>query len=193
METAITAVIGARLRQMRLIRGQSLREQARLIGMSPSTLSELERGVAGISLQRLQTVANELGVSVSELLASDRDRGDAQLRPLEIISQTEQNKAAIERGKGVHYALLGESGSHTLQPYRIVFNAGSGYSDDPIGHPGEEFTLVLYGEVILHLGKEKHVLTQGTVARFSSEIPHAFSNASTQNVAAIVGAGTPPW
>src|ERR1700743_3750880 len=74
METAITAVIGARLRQMRMIRGQSLREQARIIGVSPSTLSELERGVAGISLQRLQTVANELGISVSELLASEHDR-----------------------------------------------------------------------------------------------------------------------
>ena len=193
METAITAVIGARLRQMRMIRGQSLREQARIIGVSPSTLSELERGVAGISLQRLQTVANELGISVSELLASEHDRGDAPLRPLEIIGPIEQNAGGIERGKGVHYSLLGESGGHSLQPYRIVFDAGSGYADDPIGHPGEEFTLVLFGEVILHLGDEQHVLTQGTAARFASEIPHAFSNASAQNVAAIVGAGTPPW
>lgn len=193
METVLIQEVGARLRQMRKVRGVSLREQARLIGMSPSTLSELERGIAGISLQRLQTVANELGISVSELLASESGPVDEPRRPLELFSPDQQSQAAIERGKGVHYSLLGETGGHSLQPYRIEFNAGSGYAGDPIGHPGEEFTLVLFGDVILHLGDEQHVLTQGSAARFNSDVPHAFSNASTRNVAALIGAATPPW
>jgi transcriptional regulator with XRE-family HTH domain len=193
METALLREIGARLRQLRKIRGVSLREQARLIGMSPSTLSELERGIAAISLQRLQTVANELGVSVSELLTTDDDRGGDSVPSLERFTDL-RNHATIERGKGVHYALLGErGGGHTLQPYRIVFDAGRGYADDPIGHAGEEFTLVLFGDVILHLGDDEHVLDEGTAVRFNCAIPHAFSNASTRNVAAIVGAATPPW
>jgi transcriptional regulator with XRE-family HTH domain len=191
MKSDITSVLGDRLRQMRKIHGQSLRDQAKLIGVSPSTLSELERGIAGISLQRLQLVAGALGVSVSDLL--DGDRSHAPRRPLEIIRGGDQDEVIFERGRGVHYSLLGESGMHSLQPFRITFDAGAGYADDPISHPGEEFAYVIFGEVVLHLADAEHRLSQGSVARFSSEVPHAFSNGSQDNIAAIIGAATPPW
>ncbi len=101
--------------------------------------------------------------------------------------------STIHRGPGVHYALIGSTGEHTLQPYQITFDAGAGYVTDPIRHPGEEFVYVLFGQVYLHLGDDQHLLTPNTFARFDSGIPHAFSNASTTNIAALIGAGTPPW
>jgi transcriptional regulator with XRE-family HTH domain len=192
MEPDITLGIGVRLREMRKMRGQSLREQARLIGMSPSTLSELERGIAGVSLQKLQSVVGNLGISLAELLSTKvEDRSVS--RPLEILSPAEVARGSIERGKGVHYTLIGSNGDHKLQPYLITFDAGCGYADDPITHPGEEFVYVLFGEIVLHLGDKQYHLVQGTTARFNSDTPHAFSNASHNTVAGVIGAGTPPW
>lgn len=192
MDSDVTPRVGQRLREMRKMRGLSLREQARLLRVSPSTLSELERGISGISLQRLQSVATSLGVGIADLLAHDTE-STAGTRPLEIVEPADITASTIHRGPGVHYALIGASGEHALQPYQITFNAGAGYVTDPIRHPGEEFVYVLFGEVHLHLGGEQQLVTQGSFARFDSGIPHAFSNASTTNVAALIGAGTPPW
>ena len=191
-DSDVTPKVGQRLRDMRKMRGISVREQARLLGVSPSTLSELERGISGISLQRLQSVAASLGVSIADLLAHE-PASTADARPLEIVTPGDITTSTIHRGPGVHYALIGASGEHTLQPYQITFDAGAGYATDPIRHPGEEFVYVLFGEVRLHLGQERHVLTAGSFARFDSGIPHAFANASTTNIAALIGAGTPPW
>jgi transcriptional regulator with XRE-family HTH domain len=191
-DTDVTPKVGQRLRDMRKIRGVSVREQARLLGVSPSTLSELERGISGISLQRLQSVATSLGIGIADLLA-DESASPEDARPLEIVTPGDITASTIHRGPGVHYALIGSSGDHTLQPYQITFDAGAGYLTDPIRHPGEEFVYVLFGEVNLHLGQQRHLLTAGTFARFDSAIPHAFANASTTNVAALIGAGTPPW
>lgn len=190
-DTPGTAV-GVRLRQLRQARGQSLREQAREIGVSASSLSELERGVSGISLGRLQVVATHLGVSVAELLDPDHDR-PRTTEPLEIIAPEDLEHGSIARGRGVHYALLGDSRGHTLQPYRITFGPGAGYAGDPIRHPGEEFTYVVFGGVVLHLGDDEHLLTDGMAVRFDSNLPHAFTNANAHSVAVIIGAGTPPW
>jgi len=192
VDTDLTPTIGKRLREMRKMRGLTVREQAALLQVSPSTLSELERGIAGISLQRLQSVAHSLGVSVSDLLTTE-EPSSTGTRPLEIVRPAELGAASIRRGHGVHYTLVGAHGDHTLQPYRIMFDAGSGYADDPIAHPGEEFVYVLFGEVLLHLGDEQHLLATGCCVRFDSGVPHAFSNASSSDVAGLIGAGTPPW
>jgi transcriptional regulator with XRE-family HTH domain len=192
LDTDLTPTIGKRLREMRKMRGLTVREQASLLQVSPSTLSELERGIAGISLQRLQSVAHSLGVSVSDLLTHDESPTN-EARPLEISQPADLGATSIRRGRGVHYTLVGSHGEHTLQPYRIMFDAGAGYADDPIAHPGEEFVYVLFGDVHLHLGDQQHLLTTGSCARFDSGVPHAFSNASHSNVAGLIGAGTPPW
>lgn len=196
VDTDLTWQVGQRLREMRKMRGRTVREQARLLRLSPSTLSELERGIAGISLQRLHSVAHSLGVSIADLLTTDAS--PAESRPLEIITPGDIGAATVQRSAGVHYALIGSStpklgsGEHTLQPYRATFDAGA-LPPDPIRHPGEEFVYVLIGDVHLHLGDDQHLLTAGTFARFDSDIAHAFSNGSAINVASIIGAGTPRW
>ena len=192
MEADVTTALGARLREMRRMRGLSLRDQARALELSPSTLSELERGIAGVSLQRLQFIAQSLGVSLSHLVSGEEEVG-VPARTLEILTAEHVGEGSIRRGRGVHYTLIGAAGAHSLQPYRITFDAGAGYADDPIKHPGEEFVHVTTGSVYLHLANKRHQLLSGAFARFDSGTPHAFANASDTDVAVIVGAGTPPW
>jgi len=191
VDTELTPQIGERLRAMRKLRGRTVREQAALLKLSPSTLSELERGIAGISLQRLQSVAQSLGVSIADLLAHD-DASSAEGCPLEIITPAGVGSATIHPSHGLNYALVGSGGEHKLQPYRATFDAGA-LAPEPIRHPGEEFFFVVFGDVHLHLGDDQYLVTAGSFARFDSGIPHAFSNASQATVAGIVGGGTPAW
>jgi DNA-binding XRE family transcriptional regulator len=61
--------LGARLREVRLRSGMSLREVARQLGVSPSFVSQLENGKSQPSVATLYSMAQLLRVSIDELFA----------------------------------------------------------------------------------------------------------------------------
>ena len=61
--------LGARLREVRLRSGLSLREVARQLGVSPSFVSQLENGKSQPSVATLYSLAQLLRVSIDELFA----------------------------------------------------------------------------------------------------------------------------
>jgi transcriptional regulator with XRE-family HTH domain len=194
MDESLRKNLGQRLRHLREETGLGLREQAREIGISASSLSALENNTGGVSLQRLQQVANHFGLHITDLLAADED-GNGNGRPAkpEVIRSWGATVAGVERGEGVLYQLLGHGHNHQIQPYLISFQPGASYRNDPIAHAGEEFAFVVIGEVELLLGRESYILSQGDAIRFRTEAPHAFRNASNLGVAVLIGAAAPPW
>ena len=186
------AIVGERIRRLRTQSGQTLRQQARDIGISASSLSDIENSRGGISLRRLQRVADHFGLRLTDLLA-EPDGPDGCVETVEIIRDVSACLPVVRRGKGVLYRLLGPPQGHTIQPCLLSFEPGGTYEDDMIAHPGEEFAYVLLGEIELLFGDEVHRLSQGELVRFRSETPHAYRNASTTGMAAALTATTPPW
>lgn len=172
--------------------GRSLREQAREIGISASSLSDIENSRGGISLRRLQQVADHFGLRLTDLLA-EPDGSNGAGETVEVIRDAATSVAGVQRGRGVLYQLLGRPHGHTIQPYVLSFEPGGSYGDDMIAHPGEEFAYVLLGHIELLLGRDVHRLSQGDLVRFRTETPHAFRNASPLGMAVVLGAATPPW
>lgn len=191
MATEPSPLLGQRLRHIRAQTGKTLRTQAREIGIAPSSLSALENNRGGVSLRRLQLVAEHFDVHISDLLGEPAEMSTAD--ETEIIRNCSARVSGVRRGHGVIYQLLGSAENHMLQPYLISFQPSGGYESDKIGHPGEEFTYVLHGEVELILGEERHQLAQGDCVRFCPDRPHAFRNLSTVGTAIVIGAATPPW
>jgi transcriptional regulator with XRE-family HTH domain len=191
MEERLAATAGQRIRLLREQSGKSLREQARELGIAPSSLSAVENSRGGISLRRLQQVADGFGVHIADLLAEPVD-GGPPVGPYEVFRGSAR-PPGIERGKGTLYQMLGRPEGHTLQPCLISFQPGASYEGDAIAHPGEEFVFVLLGEVELLHDDECLRLTTGDGVRFRSDIAHAFRNASDTAFAVLLGVGTPPW
>jgi transcriptional regulator with XRE-family HTH domain/mannose-6-phosphate isomerase-like protein (cupin superfamily) len=185
------SVTGQRIRRLRTQAGKTLRAQAREIGIAPSSLSALENGQGGVSLKRLQLVAEHFGLHITELLGEPAPA--SRFAGVEIIRNCAASVPGVPRGTGVLYQLLGSGRDHTIQPYLLSFEPGGGYDRDMIGHPGEEIAYVLHGQVELLIESECHELSQGDLIRFRADRPHAFRNASRVGVAAVVGAATPPW
>ena len=65
------ATMGERLRRARTARGLSLRSVAKRLGVSPSLISQVETGRAKPSVSTLYALANELGISLDELMFVD--------------------------------------------------------------------------------------------------------------------------
>ena len=185
------SITGQRIRRLRTQSGKTLRAQARDIGIAPSSLSALENGQGGVSLKRLQLVAEHFGLHITELLGEPVPA--SRFDGVEIIPNCAATVPGVRRGSGVLYQLLGSGLDHTIQPYLLSFDPGGGYDRDMIGHPGEEIAYVLHGKVELLIESECHPLSQGDLIRFRAERPHAFRNASAVGVAAVIGAATPPW
>jgi transcriptional regulator with XRE-family HTH domain len=194
MDQRLAEVVAQRVRRLRMQAGVGLREQARALNMSPSSLSELENARGGMSLSRLQQVARHFDLSLTDLLAEEDGVGPAGsgTSGIEILRHV-ATTPGVRRGHGVLYQLLGAGHGHALQPYLLSFEPGGGYEDDMLAHQGEEFCYVAYGSVELLRGEEVHLLVQGDTARFGTDAPHAFRNASADGMAIVIGAATPPW
>src|SRR5207302_3284548 len=65
---AAPSELGPRLRAIRLARGIGLRELARRLELSPSSISQIETGKMQPSVRTLYAFAEELGVTVDEVL-----------------------------------------------------------------------------------------------------------------------------
>ena len=65
------ARVGAALRAYRLRRELSQSDLARLAGVSPSAISQVERGERGLSLETLFTLAARLNITLDELLGGE--------------------------------------------------------------------------------------------------------------------------
>ncbi len=62
------------IRTARVAAGLSLRELARRVDVSPATLSAIENGKTGVSVDRLQVLAGALGTSAAHLLGQSRGK-----------------------------------------------------------------------------------------------------------------------
>jgi len=87
--------LGARLKQVRLRSGMSLREVARQLGVSPSFVSQLENGKSQPSVATLYSIAQLLDVSIDQLFAAPRPDRDADaVAPVVEITPGESSAGA---------------------------------------------------------------------------------------------------
>ena len=74
--------LGPRLRAIRLRRGIGLRELARRLDLSPSSISQIETGKIRPSVRTLYALASEFGVTVDEVLFNEPPpAADADVSP----------------------------------------------------------------------------------------------------------------
>ena len=176
-------LLGARLKRLRLQRRLTLQEVGASVDLSHSFISMLERGLADVSLARVQRLAAFYGVSLSELLVDEQD-GVAP----KVIDVGEGD--LVERMPGMRLRLLPIARTLGLQVVHMSLAAGAGPST-PVSHDGEDFFWVLSGEIVLTYGADDYVLKQGQAVIYSARVHHCFTNRRRQP-AEILSITTPP-
>jgi transcriptional regulator with XRE-family HTH domain len=145
----VVARVGAALRAYRLRRELSQSDLARLAGVSPSAVSQVERGERGLSLETLLTLAGRLNITLDELLGGEvtpdyrigrRHRpGDARAgSALPLLDDAEA---------GMRAYLVSIPRSETVEA--------------PFTHKGPELVGVVSGLVQVLLGSGRPVLRRG--------------------------------
>ena len=173
-------VIGARLRQLRLRRELSLAHVAKAAGISVGFLSAIERSQMSASISTLRRLARFYKTNILEFF-DPAESNSRLVRPAA--------RKVLEAGPGVRMELLAW-GNTVMEPhlFRIAPKSGSGES---YTHEGEEFLLVLRGQLQLALDNEEFRLKSGDSFYFESATPHRWKNPGRSETW-VLWVNTPP-
>jgi len=150
LQPAQTAArVGAALRAYRLRRELSQSDLARLAGVSPSAISQVERGERGLSLETLMALSGRLNVTLDELLGGE-------VTPDYRIGRR-HGLADTRRGSVLPLLDDAEAG---LRAY-LVSMPRSATVEAPFSHKGTELVGVVNGLVQVLLGSGRPVLRRG--------------------------------
>jgi len=161
--------------------GLSVRELARRVGVSPSLLSQVERGLAQPSVGTLWAVVRELGLSLDGLFAPD----DQPARGT--VVQRAEGRPALELEGGVVWERL-TAGPDPDADFAFVTyppGADSGAQEPPTQHEGREYGYVISGRLEIEVGSETLELGPGDAVAFGSETPHRFRALGDEAVTAV--------
>jgi transcriptional regulator with XRE-family HTH domain len=188
--------LGPRLRAIRLRRGVGLRELARRLDLSPSSISQIETGKMRPSVRTLYALAAEFGVTVDELLfdgtasreeAAQRSPGARGGTEPGLVVQRNGERPAIQLNSGVRWERLMFWGDEDVEFLEATYEPGGASSPDDafVRHNGHEFGFVLSGTLKIDVGFDEFVLEAGDSITFPSSTPHRLSNQGAETVRAV--------
>lgn len=140
--------LGKRLREIRLANNLTLEEASRLTGLARSTLSKIENEQISPSFQAVQKLTAGLGIDIPQLFLPVTPGPAANSR--RDITRAEQGQSHIT-STYEHELLANQLSGKKMVPFKCRVRARS-FDDfeDWVRHAGEEFLLVLEGEIELH-------------------------------------------
>ena len=197
--------MGDHLRAARRRRHLTLRDLAGRLGLSPSLISQVETGRARPSVSTLYAIANELDVSLDELLFNDVGRGgrsaEAALTvvaaepPLAVPQaqaggypvQRADDRKVIRLASGVVWERLTTDSVPGIDFLYVTYEVGGASSPEHEfqRHGGHEWGFVLSGRLGVTIGFEEHELGPGDSISIDSTMPHRLYNRGTVPVHGI--------
>jgi DNA-binding XRE family transcriptional regulator/quercetin dioxygenase-like cupin family protein len=202
--------IGRRLAAHRGRRGMRVAELAREVGVTPSLISQIERGLSRPSVSTLFGIAQALDVPVDAFFREpqpppadasrpgppsepgpDNDGGD---RPPAGPGQASADgryvvrrggRAVIDIEGGVRWERLTRSTLDHLDFFELVYEPGAESHPRQYTHPGTEMVLVMSGCLEITIGFERYRLEPGDSIDFPSSMPHRYVNPSAETARAV--------
>ena len=187
-------VVGRRVREARLATGISVRELARRVGVSPSHVSQVERGIGAFSVPALYAVSREIDLSLHDLLAAPGARqaapAPAAATPLQDLDtdgvvQRAEDHPSIQLSSGPRWRRLTAASEADAEFLEVVYQPGTLVPGDWIRHDGREYGVIIAGELNVEVEGVSTILRAGDSIVFDSMRPHRFWNESDSVVRAI--------
>ncbi len=174
--------IGNVIRRIRKSKAMTVSELAGAASMSPSYISQMERGLISPSVTALHQLSEALGVPTFYFFVEE-DKMDIVVRA--------QERKVIDVDSSARYELVSPSLRRNMQLVQCILPVGESTRSEPFPHKGEEAAYVVRGRVILTVGDHEHVLEVGDCAQFEAALPHKYRNIGEEE-AVILFSMSPP-
>jgi transcriptional regulator with XRE-family HTH domain len=165
--------LGIRIKDLRLRQGLSQRELSSSIGVTPSTISQIESNSIYPSLPALYKIAETLNVEIGSLFPSSRDAAE---QVVFTGGGKKINIPELQKGSVQAYKLSPPDHEAKADPYIIEIESGKSISSHFFRHKGEEMGYVLSGEIEFVIDHAVHKAHPGDIIYFTSQIPSRWKN-----------------
>jgi transcriptional regulator with XRE-family HTH domain len=196
--------IGRRLAAHRRRRGIRVAELARVVGVTPSLISQIERGTSRPSVSTLFALAQALNVPVDAFFRESpagepvpgggesgrqagqqtgHETGAGQAGGRYLVRR--ENRATIDIEGGVRWERLTRDTLDHLDFFELVYEPGAESHPRQYTHPGTEMVLMIRGCLEITVGFERYRLEPGDSIDFPSSMPHRYLNPGTETARAV--------
>lgn len=174
----VLALIGARIRSARTVRGMTLQTLGDLTKLTVSMLSLVERGRAAPSIGSLILIANALGVPMSDLVASSTPEDQ------DVVVRA-GTRPVVESSEKLLRTILRNDRSNGILISVTIYKPNTGASSVPRGHGGAEHGYLLEGELTVELDGTVYRLHTGDLISYNSIRAHRIWNYSRREAKAL--------
>lgn len=170
--------VGQWIRKIRLHKGLSQRELARMSSLSANAISRIERGESSPTVTSLHRIAGALEVPIVDFFESGARLSKVLVR---------KDDRLRTRGDGVVIESLGSGlPGQMLEPFLMTLAPASVSGEEPISHAGEEFVLCLEGVIDYLINDEWQTLKAGDSLLFQSVQPHLCRNMGHEDAVVLM-------
>jgi transcriptional regulator with XRE-family HTH domain/KaiC/GvpD/RAD55 family RecA-like ATPase len=166
--------LGLRLKELRTKRGLSQTELAKLVGVTPSTISQVESNLIYPSLPALLKMAEVLSIDVSSFFQETSDAKKRLVFPG--AEAAEVRISELPEGSISAKLLTPIDFDPKAEPYLIEIPPNKSISSHFFIHKGEELGYLLSGKLHVKLEKAAYTLRSGDVIYLTSEMPTEWRN-----------------
>jgi len=160
--------VGTMIRLLRNKQRLSLRDLAKMSGLSINAISKIERGETSPTVSSLHQLASALGVHITDLFRQEIH---------EVSVFVKAGDATLLRSEGLIIEGLGGGLPHQqLEAFKLNIDPKADYTSEPVSHSGEEFIYCLKGKIEYFIGNEAYILEEGDRLLFKASQPHCWRN-----------------
>jgi transcriptional regulator with XRE-family HTH domain/KaiC/GvpD/RAD55 family RecA-like ATPase len=171
--------LGAKIKSVRLMRGISQKELAGLTGVTPSTISQVEKSLIYPSLPALFRIAESLSVEVATLFKEHGDQQNVYVYPVDSRSATPLAKIVKDNAQAE--LLLPPDIDIPAEATIIRIRPGKKLAGHFFAHKGSELGYLISGQLEMTVDNQSYNVNQGDAIYLQKNIPGSWCNISEQN------------
>jgi transcriptional regulator with XRE-family HTH domain len=186
LEALTPESLGSRLRELRTASGISLRALAARLGISPSAVSQIERGVMRPSVSRLIAYVGAIGVPLSTVFETGTEKPPQEAAvpggQFQFAIRRSWEVAPLKLGGSVTFRRLSPVPTPGVEFFESTYppNSMSNAHGELLRHEGYEVGAVTAGELTVEFDTDVVTLAAGDSITYPCSRPHLISNRSPQ-------------
>ncbi|MGL5754630.1 MAG: helix-turn-helix domain-containing protein [Paraclostridium sp.] len=162
--------IGEKISHIRKEKNLSIRDLAKIANVTPSLLSQLERGLSNPSLNTIKAISKALDVPLFSFFVDEVDNKEL------IVKKDNRRKVIFPKNNDIVFELLSPESANSVEFAIVNLIPNSYISNELMSHKSIELAYVLEGRVKIFIENDEFTLECGDSVTIPPGTNHRWEN-----------------
>ncbi|CEK34078.1 HTH-type transcriptional regulator [[Clostridium] sordellii] len=162
--------IGEKISHLRKEKNLSIRDLAKLADVTPSLLSQLERGLSNPSLNTIKAISKALDVPLFSFFIDEVNNKDL------IVRKDSRRKVIFPKNNDIVFEILSPESANSVEFAIVNLIPYSQISNELMSHKSIELAYVLEGKIKIYIEDDEFILESGDSVTLPPGTNHRWEN-----------------